>query len=282
MSPLRGQGGIFISYRREETAPYAGRLYDHLGEHFGEDNVFMDIDTIPLGSDFAEAVREAVSRCNILLALIGRNWSAVTDVKGIRRIDYPYDFVRVEIETALQRNIRVVPVLVDGASLPQADDLPSSLRPLVRRQALELSHTGFRSEVSRLIAAIDEVLETRPGWSAEPSATASRDAVVQQGIWQLKLLSDEPFKKTFRLVSGSELHDITLKFGAIRGAIEVDGQLIVRRLGFNPMKPYPLRTLSSALGYDVTMQYEFGLNLSGATIKQFIVNIGNQVLAYQP
>lgn len=282
MSPPRGQGGIFISYRREETAPYAGRLYDHLGEHFGEDRVFMDVDTIALGTDFTEAVREAVSSCNILLALIGRHWSAVTDVKGIRRIDYPDDFIRIEIETALQRNIRVVPVLVDGASLPQADDLPSSLRPLVRRQALELSHTGFRSEVSRLIAAIDEVLEARPGRTAEPSATASRGPVVQQGTWQLRLLSDEPFKKTFRLVSGGEHHDITLKFGAIKGVIEVDGRLVEKRFGANPMEPYPLRTLSSALGHDVSMQYEFRFRVSGVAIKQFILNIGDQVLAYKP
>ena len=170
MGSLGGSGGIFISYRREETAAQAGRLYDHLSNHFGEDRVFMDIDSIAIGTDFAKAVIDAVSGCNILLALIGPRWSAITDSKGIRRVDYPQDFVRVEIETALQRDIRVVPVLIDGAVLPQAADLPPSLRPLIRRQALELSHTSFRSQVSHLIAAADDVFEVVPGQPAEAKA----------------------------------------------------------------------------------------------------------------
>jgi len=170
MGSLGGGGGIFISYRREETAAQAGRLYDHLSSHFGEDRVFMDIDSVAIGTDFTKAVIGAVSGCNIILALIGPHWSVITDTKGIRRIDYPQDWVRVEIETALQRNIRVVPVLVDGAVLPQAADLPPSLRPLIRHQALELSHTGFRSQVSRLIAAIDDVFEVGPGQPPEANA----------------------------------------------------------------------------------------------------------------
>ena len=172
-----GGGGIFISYRREDTGPQAGRLYDHLINRFGEDRIFMDIDSISVGTDFTGAIAEAVSGCAILLALIGRHWSAVTDVKGVRRIDYPQDWVRVEIETALKRNIRVVPVLVDGAALPQAAVLPPSLRPLVQRQALVLSHTGFRSEVSRLIAAVDEVLEAGQGL---PADATPMDRLVQR------------------------------------------------------------------------------------------------------
>ena len=170
MSSVRGRGGIFISYRREETAANAGRLYDRLSERFGEDRVFMDVDSIDIGVDFAKAVIEAVVRCNILLALIGRDWSAITDSKGKRRIHNPDDFVRIEIETALQRDIRVVPVLVDGAVLPQANDLPLSLRPLIRRQALELSYTGFRAGISRLIATVDEVVEIEPGRYADQTA----------------------------------------------------------------------------------------------------------------
>ena len=160
MSARRGGGGIFISYRREETAGEAGRLYDHLIDHFGAYRVFMDVDSIAIGADFTKAIIEAISGCSILLVLIGRHWSAVTDVKGIRRIESPQDFVRVEVETALRQDIRVVPVLVDGAELPQPDDLPASLRPLLLRQALQLSNAGFRSEVARLIAAVDAVLGT--------------------------------------------------------------------------------------------------------------------------
>jgi hypothetical protein len=130
----------------------------------------MDIDSIAIGADFTKAVIEAVSACDIVLALIGPHWSAITDIKGVRRIDYPQDWVRAEIETALRRDIRVVPVLVDGAVMPQSTDLPPSLQPLIRCQALELSHTGFRSQASRLIAAVDAVFEAGQGRSAEAKA----------------------------------------------------------------------------------------------------------------
>ena len=168
------RGGIFISYRREESAAQAGRLYDRLSDRFGEDRVFMDVDSIAIGTDFTRAVIRAVSGCNILLALIGRDWPSITDSTGRRRIDDPDDFVRVEIETALQRDIRVVPVLVDGAVLPQAGDLPPSLRSLTQRQALGLSHAGFRLEVSRLIAAVEEVLGAEPGRTATQAGGGSQ------------------------------------------------------------------------------------------------------------
>ena len=166
----RGRGGIFISYRREETAGQAGRLYDRLSARYGHGRVFMDVRVIDIGSDFTGAIEQAVSGCDILLALIGQNWSATTDSKGERRIDDPDDFVRVEIETALQRDIWVVPVLVDGAALPQANDLPPSLRPLIRRQVIGLSHASFQSEVTRLEAVIDRVL------GAEPPPLAATEA----------------------------------------------------------------------------------------------------------
>jgi Tfp pilus assembly protein PilF len=140
----------------------------------------MDVDSIAIGVDFTEAVIEAVSGCDILLALIGRDWSTIADSRGRRRLDNPDDFVRIEIEAALQRDIRVVPVLVDGASLPHAVDLPPSLQPLTRRQALELSHTGFRSEVARLIAAADEVFKAQPDRSVSPPKAPGKHPRVEQ------------------------------------------------------------------------------------------------------
>src|SRR5690242_646946 len=98
MGSLQGRGGIFISYRREEAAAQAGRLYDRLSDRFGEDLVFMDVDSIAIGVDFTREIIKAVSGCDILLALIGREWSAITDSTGKRRIDDSDDFVRVEIE----------------------------------------------------------------------------------------------------------------------------------------------------------------------------------------
>jgi hypothetical protein len=103
---------IFISYRREDSGASAGRLHDRLREHFGRDNVFMDIDTIEPGLDFTDVIERTVASCDVLIALIGRQWLTSTDAAGQRRLDNPEDFVRLEIAAALKRNIRVIPALV--------------------------------------------------------------------------------------------------------------------------------------------------------------------------
>ena len=145
---------VFISYRREDTAYPASWLFDRLGARFGEDNVFKDVDSIDPGDDFVERITGAVGSCDVLLALIGEEWLTVADEDGRRRIDNPDDFVRVEIEAALARNVRVVPVLVDGASMPEAADLPPSLAAFARRQALELSPNRFDFDTNRLLDAL--------------------------------------------------------------------------------------------------------------------------------
>ena len=106
---------IFISYRRDDSAAHAGRLYDRLEGHFGQENVFMDVDAIQPGLDFVEVVQEAVGSCDALIAVIGKEWQRVVDGSGRRRLENPEDLVRLEIATALSRNIRVIPVLVQGA-----------------------------------------------------------------------------------------------------------------------------------------------------------------------
>jgi hypothetical protein len=161
MSSVRPHGGIFISYRREDTAAQADRLYDLLCARFSKDRVFKDVESITAGVDFTARIIQDLAECNVLLALIGRDWPAITDGSGRKRLDNPDDWVRVEVETALQRDIRVVPVLVDGAALPHADDLPPSLRPLTRRQASRLRHASFEADVERLIADVDAVIERR-------------------------------------------------------------------------------------------------------------------------
>jgi TIR domain len=128
-------GRIFISYRREDTAYPAGWLFERLAEHFGGDQVFKDVDSIELGDDFVEVITRAVGSCDVLLALIGDQWLTISDTHGRRRLDAPDDFVRVEIEAALTRNVRVIPILVDGAMMPRADQLPASLAMLARRNA---------------------------------------------------------------------------------------------------------------------------------------------------
>jgi hypothetical protein len=166
-----GPGGIFISYRREDAAYPAGWLYDRLVDHFGRDRVFKDIDSIAPGDDFVTVLTESVAACSVLLVLIGPQWLTVTDDEGLRRLDDPGDFVRLEVEAALVRDVLVVPVLVGGAKMPDADDLPPSLAPLTRRQALELSPSHFSFETSRLLRVLDETLD---GDGAAPAGPARR------------------------------------------------------------------------------------------------------------
>ncbi len=165
-------GRIFISYRREDTAYPAGWLFDRLAERFGRDQVFKDVDSIQLGDDFVEVITTAVASCDVLLALIGDQWLTITGEDGARRLDNPGDFVRLEIEAALARNVRVIPILVEGARPPRADQLPASLAKLVRRQALELSPSRFNSEIGPLLRVLDMTLakaQARPG--GEPAQT---------------------------------------------------------------------------------------------------------------
>ena len=115
---------IFIAYRRQDTAWPAGRLYEELVEQFGAGQLFKDINTIDPGADFTKRIKAAVASCDVLLALIGPLWLTITDENGHRRLDNPEDWVRLEIETALKRKIRVIPILVDEARMPQASELP--------------------------------------------------------------------------------------------------------------------------------------------------------------
>jgi hypothetical protein len=170
-SPPPKSGQIFISYRRGETAYPAGWLYERLADHYGSDQVFKDIDDIELGDDFVEVITGAVGSCDVLLALIGDQWLTITDAHGRRRLDDPDDFVRLEIEAALARNVRVIPVLVDGAAMPSAEELPDSLDRLARRQALELSPARFEFDTSRLLRRLDEVLGEIKAAQAKPATT---------------------------------------------------------------------------------------------------------------
>ena len=134
---------LVISYRREDSAAYAGRLSDHLVEDLGDDVVFLDIDDIPPGSDFVEVIESALSEADVLLALIGPRWITAENSHGRRRLEDPMDYVRLEVGTALRRDIRVIPILVGGSDMPTQDQLPPDLEGLVRRNAFEISDSRF-------------------------------------------------------------------------------------------------------------------------------------------
>jgi TIR domain len=177
-------GRVFISYRRQETAYAAGWLFDRLVDRFGRGQIFKDVDSIQLGDDFVEVISTAVGSCDVLLALIGDQWLTIADEQGGARLDDPDDFVRLEIEAALTRNVRVIPILVEGARMPHADELPASLSKLTRRQALELSPSRFDFDTSRLLKVLDSTLAevhsqptvtepVAPSGGAKPSVVAS-------------------------------------------------------------------------------------------------------------
>jgi TIR domain len=155
---------IFLSYRREDSGGYAGRLYDRLSQRFGDDNLFMDVDNIPPGLNFVEVIQNAFEGCEVLLAVIGRRWLTSTDPQGQRRLDNPEDFVRLEIMTALERKIHVIPVRVDGASMPRSTELPDILQPLAHCQALVVGDR-FHPDVDHLIKILEKIL----GMEFEPS-----------------------------------------------------------------------------------------------------------------
>jgi beta-lactam-binding protein with PASTA domain len=161
--------GVFISYRREDSAGHAGRLFDRLRATFGNDRVFMDITGIEAGVDFVETIEQAVASCQILVTVIGPEWLACTDAAGRRRLEDPADFTRIEIAAALKRNVRVVPVLIGGASMPPAEALPEALRPLARRQAVELRDTRWDADADFLLGVLKRVLGSEPAAGAPSS-----------------------------------------------------------------------------------------------------------------
>ncbi|MBC8263118.1 SUMF1/EgtB/PvdO family nonheme iron enzyme [Acidovorax sp.] len=168
---------IFISYRRADSAGYAGRLHDRLSQRFGQGQIFMDINTIEPGLDFVEVIEEAVGSCDVLIVLIGREWLTITDATGRRRLDNPQDFVRLEVATALDRNIRVIPALVGGSTMPHLADLPNALKKLARRNALEISDTRFHHDVDRLIETLEKVLDVPESPPSTPEVRRREEAV---------------------------------------------------------------------------------------------------------
>ena len=161
---------VFLSYRRDDSAAAAGRLSDRLVAELGDGSVFMDVDGIALGADFVKRLTEEVACCDTLLAIIGPRWLEAIDEAGHRRLDDPNDFVRVEIAAALQRDIPVIPILLDGTRIPRADRLPEDLKHLARRNGLEVRQASFHSDVGRLIR---ELKTTEVATAIQPIAVSN-------------------------------------------------------------------------------------------------------------
>ncbi len=156
---------VFISYRREDSAASAGRIQDRFERELGRDHLFIDVDGIPLGVNFVKVLREEVAQCGVLLAVIGPNWLDVRDEDGTHRLDNPTDFVRIEIAAALQREIPVIPILLDGTRIPRADQLPEELKELAFRNGLNVRHASFHADLDKLI------------WELKRQVVAPRQAI---------------------------------------------------------------------------------------------------------
>jgi TIR domain len=149
---------IFVSYRREGGSGFAGRIEADLQRRFGQIEVFRDVDDLAAGEDFVQGLEHALDSCRVLIVVIGKTWLTATGPNGGRRLDDGHDFVRLEVSAALRRDVRVIPVLVEGASMPSEADLPDELKPLARRQAEELTDSRWDYDIGRLAGSIEEAL----------------------------------------------------------------------------------------------------------------------------
>jgi hypothetical protein len=222
-------GKVFISYRRGDSAGHAGRVHDRLQLEFGRDLLFMDVDAVPLGVNFIKILREGVAECDALLAVIGPNWLDLPDKEGNRRLDDPHDYVRIEIAAALQRDIPVIPVLLDGAEMPRVDQLPKDIAELALRNGLYVRHASFHSDVDRLIEGLKGPLgqlDAPPAPIARRSPTKKR---ARTGAAERKVAAEaKPEQETPKITPW--LRPITIAIGsAIVLAVGIFGFVIVTK-----------------------------------------------------
>lgn len=170
--------GVFLSYRRDDAGPHARSLQVQLSQRMPDARIFMDLDSIEPGLDFAEVIEDALNSSAVLVVLIGRQWVTLTGEDGARRLDNPDDYVRFEVTTALERGVRVIPVLIDGASALRRQDLPAELHKLARLNAAKLSYDRYQDDADRLLDLIQRVLTTV---GAKPLAEAERELPDRKG-----------------------------------------------------------------------------------------------------
>jgi hypothetical protein len=177
--------GIFINYRRDDVPGVAGRLFDHLEKTYSRSQLFIDVDAIKPGLDFVDQIDAQIAQCHVVLAIIGSHWVDDKDHAGNRRLDSPNDFVRLELALALKRKIPLIPILVDGAVMPAEQDLPSDLKPLARREAIELRYTRFDSDADAIVQALHDLVpkQRSPRRAIVPGAAAALVLVAAAAFW---------------------------------------------------------------------------------------------------
>lgn len=159
---------VFINYRRDDTGGMAVAIYQNLITHFPPETLFKDFNTIRPGYDFVESINQALAQCDVLLVLIGKSWLSAKDEDGNVRLFKDDDYVRMEIARCLQKNIPVIPVLLDRVRMPAESELPEDLKPLRRRQSINIDNDGFEQDMERLVKAIREITGIPERFAAQP------------------------------------------------------------------------------------------------------------------
>jgi hypothetical protein len=210
---------VFISYRRDDSGYAAGRLFDRLSQHFGPDRIFMDIDTIELGDDFVNVIENAVSSCDVVVSIIGSQWLAATNAEGRRRLDDPNDFVRLEIASALDKGVDIIPILLEGVEMPLAEQLPDTLRPLTRRNGLSVSNIRFNADVDRLIRGIEAIFDARAAREAAEAALVEAEPLENTHAAEKVVSTESQYRAVVR--------DDRVKTGAYSEISTATRQLII-------------------------------------------------------
>ena len=217
----RKLGGIFVSYRRSDSQGEAGRLFDDLVKHFDEHTVFMDVSAIEAGRDFRKAIEEGVTKCGVLLVVMGPEWLNAKDERGTRRLDDPTDFVRIETSVALRRDIPVIPVLVRAAKMPSAEHLPDDLKELAFRNCMELTHARWKSDIQLLIEALRRLLgdAIQAGTVVRANAAAASAQTTQQEAMETSKLVDGSPARVDPAVLQQISRELALRIGPIAGIV---------------------------------------------------------------
>jgi hypothetical protein len=206
--PGASRRGVFLSYRRDDAGPYARSLQLQLSQRIPDAPIFMDLDSIEPGLDFAEVIEGAVNSSAVLVALIGRQWATLTDQAGVRRLDNPDDYVRFEVKTALERGVRVIPVLVDGAKPLRQQDLPAELHKLARLNAHKLSYDRYQDDAGRLLDLVQRVLAA-VGEEPPPERERGLPAFHPQPLRYYLYISDAKLDMLFDQIPQSVLEFIS-------------------------------------------------------------------------
>ncbi len=199
---------ILVSYRREDSADVTGRIYDRLVQKFGQGAVFKDVDSIPFGVDFRTYLDAQVAKCEVFLAVIGRDWIKKRGSKGASRLEDPGDFVRIEVESALKRQVLVIPVLVSGASIPPAERLPASLQGLSYRNGIAVrSGHDFHQDMDRLIGQLKKLPPAAPGEVPSHNPVEAKQPIAAQSlIPRVKVLPREALVDIVKVPKGPFLY----------------------------------------------------------------------------